>query len=685
METIHGACPHDCPDTCAWLVTVDDDGRVVKFEGDPDHPFTQGALCSKLKRYPDRVYSEDRILYPLRRIGAKGEGNFERVSWDEALDECVGRLKETVAKHGPLAAMPYNFAGTIGMLQRYAGEQFFQRLGATEILPDICGATALDAVTSVIGAVDPMLPEDVEHSRFIVIWGTNTVATNLHLWSTVIRKARSAGAQVVVVDPIKTPTAERADWHVQLKPGSDAALALAMMHVIVRDELHDMEFIEKYTLGFDKLCERIKEYPPERAAEITGIAAADIEKLAQAYATTRPSVIRSLVGMERYSNGDMSHRAVACLPALIGGYRERGGGLCTFTIFNSMQALDHSAIMADAELPPRERSVSLSQLGIALTDPAMDPPIEWMMVYNSNPVVTAANQNLTIQGLMRDDLFTVVHEQFMTDTALYADILLPATTQFEHLELMPSWGTNYVALNPQAIEPLGEAIANTELFRRLSKAMGFTEEFLHITDEERIRRILDSGSPYIEGITYERLQRDGWAPLNMGDYAPLAEGRFGTPSGKCEFYSEAMLEAGRDPLPKYEPLADRDYGNGEPAPLHLVTAKTSHFLNSEYVNLRHKGTAKHEPEVEINPADAETRDIADGDIVRMFNCYGEVQVRASVSDVTSPGVVYMPFNWWPASTPNGAASANALTPDGLSGRGIGSDAFDAHVEIRKTA
>ena len=682
MKTVHGACPHDCPDTCAWLVTVDDEGRVVKFEGDPDHPFTQGALCSKLKRYPDRVFSKDRILHPLRRTGAKGDGQFERISWDAALDEIVLRLQETVAKHGPLAAMPYNFAGTIGMLQRYAGEQFFQRLGATEILGDICGATAFDAAASVIGPMDPMQPEDLEHSRFILIWGANTVATNVHMWSGPMKKARRAGAKIVVVDPIKTPTAAHSDWHVQPRPGTDAALALAMMHIIVRDDLHDKECVEQHTLGFEKLCERIAEYPPERAAEITGIAVEDIEQLAHEYATTRPSVIRSLVGMERYSNGDTSVRAVVCLPALIGGWRERGGGLCTFTLCAFFEAVDHTVMMASAELPPRDRKISLSQLGIALTDPAMDPPIDWLMVYNSNPVVTAPNQNLTIKGLKRDDLFTVVHEHFMTDTTLYADIVLPATTQFEHLELMPSWGTTYIALNPPAIEPLGEAIPNTELFRRLSLRMGFTEPCLHLSDEERIRRMLDTGSPYLEGITYERLERDGWAALNMGDYRPLTEGRFATPSGKCEFYSETLAEAGRDPLPTYEPLAEHDHGNGHDAPLHLVTAKISHFLNSEYVNLRHRGTIKHRPEVAINPADARTRDIVSGDMVRVFNRYGEVHVRASVSNVTARGVAYLPFNWWPATTANGA-SANALTPDGKARSDIGSDAFDAHVEIQK--
>jgi anaerobic selenocysteine-containing dehydrogenase len=682
MKTFHGACPHDCPDTCAWQVTVDDEGRAVKFEGNKSHPFTQGALCSKLKRYPERVYSENRILHPLRRTGAKGAGLFERISWDEALDEMVARLKQTMAEDGPLAVMPYNFAGTIGMLQRYAGEQFFARVGATEMLGDICGATACDAMFSVTGAIDQMDAEDLERSRFIILWGTNTAATNVHLWSGAITRARKAGAIVVSIDPIKTSTAAHSDWHIQLNPGSDAALALAMMHVIIRDGLHDQAFIDQHTLGFDALAKRVKDYPPEYAAAITGIDAAEIEKLARAYATTAPAAIRLLVGMERYSNGHNGVRAVACLPGLIGAFRQRGGGLSSFMLMMFFAAFDYGVMMPPRDAPPRARSAHLAQLGRTLTDPDMDPPITWLMVYNANPVVTAANQNLTIEGMQREDLFTVVHEQFMTDTAKYADIILPATTQFEHYELMPSWGTRYVALNEPAIEPQGEALANTEVFRRLSARMGYTDACLHRSDEERIRLMLASGHPYIEGITFESLQRDGWAALNIGDFNPIGEGNMPTPSGKYEFFSQTYADAGHDPLPTYEPIDAQDFGRGHAAPLHLVTAKANHFLNSEYVNLRHRGTQNHQPAVAISPGDAAARNIVDGDMVSMFNRYGEVHVVASVSDMTRAGVVYLPFNWWRESTSNGQ-SANALTPDGLSRRQIGSNAFDAHVEIKK--
>ena len=682
MKTVHGACPHDCPDTCAWLVTVDDEGKAVEFRGDPKHPFTNGSLCSKLKRYPQRVYSEDRVLYPMRRVGPKGTGAFERISWDEALKEISQRLKQTLTDSGPLAAMPYNFAGTIGMLQRYAGEQFFARLGATEVLGDLCGATAYDALSSVIGPMDSMQVEDIEHSRFIILWGTNTATTNVHLWSGPIARARKAGAIVVSIDPIKTNTAAHSDWHIQVKPGTDAALALAMMHVIVRDGLHDEEFINKHCLGFESLKERILDYPPEKAEKITGVSATEIEKLAKAYAMGTPSVIRTVVGMERYSNGHTAVRAVSCLPALTGSYQQRGGGLSSFMLTMFFDVLDYSVMLPQKEHLPRKRSIHLVELGKVLTDPKMAPPIEWMMVYNSNPVVSAANQNLIIKGLKRENLFTVVHEQFVTDTALYADILLPATTQFEHLELMPSWGTGYIALNKPAIEPIGEALPNTEVFRRLSKAMGFDEEYLHLGDEERIRRMLNTGHEYLNGITYETLEEDGWARLNLKDFQPLAEGKFNTPSGKCELYSQAYADAGQDPLPTYEPLDDFEYGIGHATPLHLITAKCAHFLNSEYVNLRHKGTEKHEPKVDINPADAKTRNIIDGDLVKLFNRFGEVHVRANVSKMTKEGVAYLPFNWWPETMANGQ-SASALTPDGVSRRDIGSNAFDAQVEIQK--
>ena len=683
MKQVHGACPHDCPDTCAWQVTVDDDGRAVQLKGTANHPFTQGALCAKLKRFPERVYSAQRVLYPLRRSGAKGSGEFTRISWDEALAQIATRLQDGIARHGPLTAMPCNFAGTIGLLQRYAGDQFFARLGATGVDRQICGNVAHDAVASTIGAGTALLPEDLEHSRLILIWGTNTVATNVHLWGGAIAEARKRGAQIVVIDPVRTPTAAHADWHVQLTPATDAALALGMMHVIVRDELHDADYIANHTLGFDALCERLKDYPPARVAAITGLSVADIEKLAHLYATTRPAALRLMVGMERYSNGSLGFRAVACLPALTGAWRELGGGISHFTGDLFYSALDYRAVLAPAALAPPARTVHLAQLGRVLTERSMAPPITWMLVYNLNPVVTLPNQNLIIAGLQRQDLFTVVHEQFMTDTARFADIVLPATTQFEQWELMGSWGQTYLAINPPAIEPRGEAVANSELFRRLSRVLGFTEDYLHIDDEQRIRQLLASGHAYLDGISFDSLMADGWAKLTLpDDWRPRAQGGFTTSSGKCEFYSAALAAAGHDPLPNYVPSADTTRADGTLLPLRLVSAKTAHFLNSGYVNLPHAGTRKQRPEIQLNPRDAAVRAIASGDRVRMFNGLGEVEALARVSEDTTAGVVYMPFNWWPSVTLNGS-SANALTPDGLSDLNFGSNAFDARVEVAR--
>ncbi|MBK8958342.1 MAG: molybdopterin-dependent oxidoreductase [Proteobacteria bacterium] len=684
MKRVHGACPHDCPDTCAWQVSVDDSGRAVALQGAADHPYTQGALCAKLKRYTERVYSPDRILHPLRRTGAKGSGEFKRISWDEALAEIVARLDDSIARHGPLSAMPCNFAGTIGVLQRYAGDQFFARLGATAVDRQICGNVAYSAVASTLGAGPTLLPEDLEHSRLILIWGTNTVATNVHLWGGAIARARKRGAQVIVVDPVRTPTAAHADWHVQVKPATDAALALGMMHVIVRDGLHDADYIARHTLGFEALCERLREFPPARVADITGVGVDDIEKLARLYAGTRPAALRLMVGMERYSNGSLGFRAVACLPALTGAWRDLGGGICHFTVDLFHQALDYGAVLPPRDAPAPGRTVHLAQLGRVLTDAAMAPPVTWMLVYNLNPVVTLPNQNLIVAGLMRDDLFTVVHEQFMTETARYADIVLPATTQYEQWELMGSWGQTYLAINPPAIAPCGEAIANSELFRRLSRAMGYSEDHLHWDDETRIRRLLASGHAWLDGITFESLMERGWAKLALGDdWRPRAEGGFTTPSGKCEFYSATLAAAGHDPLPNYTPLPDTTPGT-DALPLRLVSAKTSHFLNSEYVNLPHAGTRKHRPEIQLHPDDAQARAIVPGDRVRMFNALGAVEALARVSTDTPAGVVYLPFNWWRSSTLNGS-SANALTPDGLSDLSFGSNAFDARVEVVRCA
>lgn len=666
-----GACPHDCPDTCAWLVEVED-GRARAVIGDPEHPFTQGALCAKLKHYEKRTHHAERILYPLKRIGPKGEAAFERISWEQAISEISAGLKRCIEEFGALSVMPHNFAGTIGMLQRYAGDAFFARLGATGVHRDICGAVAGEGVFDTVGTTDGMVPEDLIHSRLILIWGTNTVTTNLHLWSAVIRKARDKGARVVVIDPVKTATAKLADEHIQIRPGTDGALAMGLMHVIINEVLYDANYVRDFTAGFKGLAERVREFTPEAVAAITGLTSDDIVGLARSYAKTRPAAIRLSVGMERHTNGYSMVRAVSCLPGLTGAWRERGGGICQFMASTVRGALNLEAISVPPEWPQPERFVHLAQLGRALTDQAMSPPIKCLFVFNSNPLITAPNQNLSREGLKRQDLLTVVHEQFMTDTAKYADYVLPATTQLEHLELMPSWGTPYLALNEVAVEPRGEAVPNTELFRRLSEAMGYSDEVLVSSDEQRVRKLMQSDSPHLGGVGFDDLKRRGWMRLELGvPYQPLSAGKFPTPSGKFEFYSHAAKEKDRDPLPNYEenPLEER-------YPLNLIAAKSPHFLNSEYVNLQ---TRDRSVAVSIHPHDALARNINDGDAVRIYNGRGDLSLSAHVSEEVMPGVMAIPFGWWLGERDK--QSPNALTPDGLSSIGIGSNAFDAMVEV----
>ena len=677
MTLVRGACAHDCPDTCAWQIRVED-GRAVELIADKEHPFTRGGLCAKVNRFlDDRVHHPDRILYPLKRTGPKGSGAFERVSWDEALADIGSRLRALVDEHGGEAVLPYSYAGTQGMLQGWTMDsRFFARLGATRLERTVCTDTAAAGLTATIGSSAALDPEAIEHSRFIVLWGTNTVVTNLHLWP-FIQRARKQGATVVVIDPVRTRTARAADWHVALRPGTDAALALGLMHVIVAEGLHDADYVERHTVGFDALEQRLAEYPPERVARITGVPAEEIARLARAYATTRPAAIRTLVGMEHRRAGAGAFRAVACLPALTGAWRDRGGGLIAlagrFTRdILPMQVLD----MPELE-DPSVRQVNMMQIGRVLTE--LDPPVRALVVYNANPAATSPNQELVLRGLAREDLFTVVSELVMTDTAAHADYVLPATTQAEQLEVVYSWGTPFITLNVPAITPLGEAVPNTELFRRLARATGLGHHpELQEGDESIARRVLDSDHPWMEGITFDRLVEDGWARLRLPeDYRPFADGGFATPSGRCELFSEAMAAEGFDPLPGY------DGPEGPPADgaLSLVSAKPEvHFLNASYGGTPRHLRAAREPVLEISPADAAARGIADGDLVRVSNERGALEVRAHVGDVVRDGVVALPSGWWASRHPNGR-SVNVLTSDGIAPHGRGGDFHDTWVEV----
>lgn len=674
-------CPHDCWDTCAMLVQVKD-GRVVRVMGDPDHPVTRGFLCVKTNHYEERVYSPDRVLYPMKRTGPKGSGQFARISWDEALSIIADRFRAIIAEYGAEAILPYSYAGTIGVLQYGSMDRrFFHRLGASQLDRTICSAAGEAAVNSVLGARMGPDPEDMVHARLIVVWGVNPISSNPHQWP-IIEEARRRGARLVVIDPYRHKAAREADWHLSPRPGTDAALALGVMHVLVREGWLDREYIDRYTLGFDRLERKVAEWPPERAAAVTGIPAGDIVALARLWWESRPAVLRVGYGLQRHTNGGSTVRAIAMIPALTGHWRDRGGG---FLLSNSSSyGLNSFALKRPDLMPsPPPRVINMIELGKALTEP-LDPPVKALFVYNSNPACVAPNGSRVLQGLSREDLFTVVHEQLFTDTCRWADIVLPATTQFEHLDLMTSYWHLYVQLNEPVIEPLGEAVPNTELFRRLARAMGFTEPCFRDSDEDLIRQALSSGSPYLEGITLERLKRERRIKVNR-PAAPFTEGGFGTPSGRVEFSSEALAAQGFDPVVEYTPPAESVDGSPELAaryPIALITPAAHHFLNSTFANLPRMMEREGAPTIYLNPVDAEARSIRSGDWVRVFNDRGSVLLKAQVGDWSQPGVAISPSIWWSRHMPGGAG-INVLTLDQPADMGGGASFHTNLVQVER--
>lgn len=672
-EKIRGACAHDCPDTCSWIVEVRD-GRAEKLYGDPDHPFTRGTLCAKVNHYLERVYHPDRVLYPLRRVGPKGEAAFERVSWDEALSAIAARWQSIIGEYGAEAILPYSSAGTQGLLGMSSlDERLFRSLGTTKLERAICGGVAAAGLRATQGSGTGVDPEDLIHSRFIVLWGTNTIVTNLHLWP-VIREAQERGAKVVVIDPIKTRTATAADWHIQLKPASDAAFALAVMHVLIRDGLVDEEYVRQYAEGFDELKERVQQYAPERVVAVTGVSAEETERFAHEYATTQPSLLRPLIGLEHHRNGAMQFRTIACLPILTGAWRHRGGGLS-----RSTHALQYSTLQMDRltmpELDrPGVRTLNMRDLGRDLCSTTLAPPIQALFVYNCNPMVTIPGQHQIREGLLRPELFTVVHDLFITETARYADYVLPAVSQIEYLDIVPAWGHHYLPLNRPAIAPLGESVTNMELFRRLAQALGRTEPYLFESDEQMLRTALDSGHPWLDGVTWERLWQEGYARLNQPeDWRPFAQGGFPTPTGKARLYSSELAQMGLDPLPEAGEIRQ---GSG----LQLFTAKSLHFLNSSYSNMDRHARRAGELTIEVHPDDAQSRGLTDNAAVRVFNEQGTLTARCRISDRVKPGLALMPFAVFGDLTGQ-RISANALTPVEPTDWGGGSGFMDAFVEV----
>jgi molybdopterin guanine dinucleotide-containing S/N-oxide reductase-like protein len=706
FKIVHAVCSLDCPDSCGVLVSVDGAGRARKLEGDPAHPVTRGFLCGKVAKYLDRVYSPDRLLYPMRRKSGVPKGplppgaereSFERISWDEALDQIAETLARVAREHGPESILPYSYAGTIGKLGYGSMDRrFFHRLGASQLDRTICSTTGGEAFVSVYGHKLGTDTEHFRHARLIIAWGANVHGNNIHLWPE-IEQARRNGARLVVIDPYQTRTARLSDWHIAIRPGTDAALALAMMHVIVAEDLHDRSYIEAHTHGFPELADRIRDYPPERAAEWTGIPAEDIRRLAREYATTHPAAIRMNYGVQRSERGGQSARAIAMLPALTGAWRHLGGGVQLSTsgafAFDDA-ALQRPDLMFASPLGRAARVVNMSRLGHALTE-LSEPPVKALVVYNSNPAAIAPNQNAVVRGMSRRDLFTVVHEQFFTDTADYADFVLPATTFLEHSDIQGAYGHYYLQHSAQSIEPIGEARSNVWFFGQLAQRMGFPEACFRDTEGDLIAQALATASdprhPQMHDLTPDRLKAEGHIRLRFPGEAegkpflPFAEGGFGTPSGKAEFYSDAFAAAGLDPLPGFTPPDESSRGRDRSAayPLEFLGRKADNFMNSTFANLvpHQRMESATRDRLEIHPRDAALRGIADGDWVEVANDRGRIRLRAKVGHSVQPGVVAARLNWNKLSP--GAANVNALTSERLTDFGGGPTFYSVLVEVTR--
>ena len=702
-STVLSACPHDCPDTCAMITTVRD-GVAVGVRGNPEHPFTRGGLCVKVNDYEQRVYNSERILRPLRRTGKKGSGSFEPISWQAALDEIAARWTDITQTSGPAAILPYSYLGTQGTLNGLSvGDAFFNKLGATISERTFCDSGAITAFFMSCGPTAAIDPESFVHSRYIVLWAINTISTNLHHWP-FIAEARARGAKVVVIDPVATRTAKAADWHIKIRPGTDAALALGMMNVIIAEDLVDHEYVENYTVGFEELKARAAAFTPAKVAEITGVAEDDLRTLAREFATAQPSVIRMGVAIERNASGGNAVRALSCLPALVGSWRHCGGGIMHMPIWAFPVKWD--ALSRPDWIKPGTPVLNQWRLGQALTgELALQTPIRSLMVYNSNPMVVAPEQGKVEQGLAREDLFTVVSEHFLTDTARFADIVLPATTQLEQLDVMFSWGHLYLTFNEPAIAPRGEAVPNTELFRRLARAMGFDDPFWSMTDEEMLEMAFDWTSPVLQGTDLASLRMKGYARLSVGsadEFAPHREGNFPTPSGKCEFKSSIAAggnmvlplfrqgyagdQSGEplDPLPDYVPARESPRTNPALAsryPLNMLSPKSHAFLNSTFGNLpkqiRHAGEQK----VLINPTDAAARGIAAGETVRVYNDRGSFAAAAEISADTMAGIVVAPLGYW--ARDRDGRTVNAINPPAFADYGNAPTFSDTLVEVSR--
>ncbi|KQO23919.1 molybdopterin-dependent oxidoreductase [Acidovorax sp. Leaf78] len=678
---VRGACPHDCPDTCALITTVDDNGVATRVQGNPDHPHTDGVLCAKVSKYTERSYHPERVLTPLKRTGPKGSGQFAPVGWDEALADIAQRL-QSIAARDPEAVLPYSYAGTMGMVQGESMDRrFFHQLGASLLDRTICASAGAEALTQTLGGKVGMKVEFFAESQLILIWGSNSIGSNLHFWR-YAQQAKRNGAKLVCIDPRKSETADKCHEHIALRPGTDAALALALMHELIAHDWLDHDYIARHTLGWDPLRERALQWPPERAAEVCGIPVEQIRQLAQDYGTTKPAAIRLNYGMQRVRGGGNAVRAVACLPALTGAWRHRAGGLL---LSSSGQFPAQRAVLQRPDLMPQAaagrvpRTINMTTIGDDLlreASPAFGPKVEAVVVYNSNPVAVAPDSGKVVRGFAREDLFTVVLEHFQTDTADYADYILPATTQLEHWDVHLSYGHTDVVLNRPAIAPLGEARSNAQIFRDLAARMGFADPCFADTDEALCRQAFG------DAVDYALLESQGFATVAIPD-ALFAEGNFPSPSGKCEFYSARLAAQGLDGLPDHLPNYELQ-GTDARYPLAMISPPARNFLNSTFVNVTSLRNIEGRPILEIHPDDAEARGIGNDAVVRVFNDRGSYQCHATVSRRARPGVVNGLGIWWRKLGLDGT-NVNEVTSQALTDLGRAPTFYDCLVEVEACA
>jgi anaerobic selenocysteine-containing dehydrogenase len=720
FRIVHTVCSHDCPDSCGVLVTVNADGHAVKVAGDPAHPVTQGFLCGKVAKYLDRVYAPERILYPLKRKPGVAKGPlvkgreheaFERVSWDEALDAIAARLQHVSDEYGPEAILPYSYAGTIGQLGFGSMDRrFFHRLGACQLDRTICSEAGGEAWKLVYGKKLGTPTEDFRLAKLVLAWGANIHGNNVHLWP-FIEQARRNGGRLIVIDPYRTRTAALADWHIAIRPGTDGALALGMMHVILNEGLEDRAYISEMTHGFEHLAERVKEYTPERVAAWTGMTPGEIEALAREYATTRPTALRLNYGVQRTENGGTAAQAIAMLPALIGAWKYRGGGavLSTSGAFDwDKEALQRPDLALASPLGRLARTVNMCELGAALDqqklevrdhgsqEPVSIPPVKALFVYNSNPAAVAPNGNAVKTGMERADLFTVVHELFFTDTTDYADYILPATTFLEHTDVQGAYGHYYVQLSQQAIAPPGEARPNVWLFGQLAQRMGFDEPCFRDEPETMVKQALAIGPDGhsriagMEHITLDGLKQHGHIPIRFyrepeaDPFLPYTAGPMPTLSGKVEFYSETLAAQGRDPLPAFVPPVESRFGkDAKRYPLEFLSRKADNYMNSTFAHLdgHRKMEARKSQRLEMHPQDAEARGIGEGDTVRIWNDRGALTLTAMMNVSLPAGVVAGQLDWAKLSGKGG--NVNALTSERLTDIGAGATFYSTLVEVGK--